>query len=284
MDDPTTLIILLAVYIYRRRQLQLLQRRRRRRHYQQQLRIRYRPAFEYVFRSFSLDLMPPGRARIYLRFTVPEIQRLAPLLRLYAIEYRAGIKCDSTTALCVICVRLSYPSRWPTLCDLFGRSPTWLSIVFNDSIQYLRHRFAGHLSWHRQLDDYTRLQEFADGVIHAGGVEDIWGFVDGTFRGHCRPSGQEAQRMVYSGHKRSYSVNWQAVVTLDGLISSLRGPFPGIANDWGMWQRSNITEDLRRVLAGQQMLYLYGDPVYSYRFGITYPFKHPQGRRALSKA
>ena len=99
MDDPTTLIILLAVYIYRRRQLQLLQRRRRRRHYQQQLRIRYRPAFEYVFRSFSLDLMPPGRARIYLRFTVPEIQRLAPLLRLYTIEYRAGIKCDSTTAL-----------------------------------------------------------------------------------------------------------------------------------------------------------------------------------------
>ena len=105
-----TLIILLTVYIYRRRQLQLLQRRRRRRHYQQQLRIRYRPAFKYVFRSFSLDFMPPGRARIYLRFTVPEIQRLAPLLRLYAIEYRAGIKCDSTTALCVICVRLSYPS------------------------------------------------------------------------------------------------------------------------------------------------------------------------------
>jgi len=37
--------------------------------------------------------------------------------------------------------------------------------------------------------------------------------------------------MVYSGHKRSYGMNWQAVVTLDGLISSLWGPFPSTAND-----------------------------------------------------
>jgi hypothetical protein len=47
-----------------------LQQRRRSR----PARRRYRPLYEYVPSSFSLELMPPGRARFWLRFTPEQIR------------------------------------------------------------------------------------------------------------------------------------------------------------------------------------------------------------------
>lgn len=122
-------------------------------YYHQQLQTRarrliYRPPYGYVRRSFSLELMPPGRARIWLRFTPKEIQRLVPLLHLYEVEYRNQYQSDAETALCVVAAWLSFPSRWEHLCDLFGRSKSWLSTVFNDTILFLVTCFAPLLLWH----------------------------------------------------------------------------------------------------------------------------------------
>ena len=101
--DPAILATALAItLIYRRRR-----RRRRRRQVRD-----WRPSYEYLHSSFSLELMPPGRARVWLRFTIPEIQQLAPLLRLDLVDYRNRLTVDSTTALCVICARMSYLGRW----------------------------------------------------------------------------------------------------------------------------------------------------------------------------
>ena len=97
MDQNTLNATLIFVLLFRRRYLQ-----------------RNRPirvSYEYLGGSFSLDLMPPGRARVWLRFTVPEIKRLAPLLHLEEIQYRNNYTCDSITALRVVCARLSYPGR-----------------------------------------------------------------------------------------------------------------------------------------------------------------------------
>jgi hypothetical protein len=55
-----------------------LQNRRRRR----AARKRYRPPYEYAFSSFSLELMPPGRAWFWLWFTPEQIRQLVPLLGL----------------------------------------------------------------------------------------------------------------------------------------------------------------------------------------------------------
>jgi DDE superfamily endonuclease len=274
MDETTLIATLLAVLLYRRRTHRRLQQRA----------SNWRPSYEYLKGSFSLDLMSPGRARVWLRFTVPEIQRLAPLLHLDEISYRNGYSCDPTTALCVVCARLSYPGRWYQHADLFKRSPSWLSTIFNDTIQFLTLRFANHLRWHPQMTRYSTLKRFADAVQRVGGVEGVYGFVDGTFRGHCRPSGPDAQRTVYSGHKRAHGLNWQAIVTPDGLVSSLVGPFAGANNDWSMWKRSGCEEDIRKVMAGKETLYIYGNPAYNSSFGVACPFKHPYGRRYLSRA
>ncbi|OAF55455.1 hypothetical protein VC83_08269 [Pseudogymnoascus destructans] len=49
-----------------------------------------------------------------------------------------------------------------------------------------------------------QLSEFSAGVRRIGGVDGVWGFVDGTFRGHCRPVGQDAQREVMEGNSLLY--------------------------------------------------------------------------------
>jgi hypothetical protein len=134
---------------------------------------RWRPAYEYTARSWSLHLMPPGRARYWLRFTVPQIQQLAPLLKLDQIVFRDRISADPSTALCVVCARLSYPGRWINLADLFGHSPAWLSVVFNDTMAFLVSKFARNLRWHRQLDDYTRLEVFSEAVRRVNSIDGI---------------------------------------------------------------------------------------------------------------
>jgi hypothetical protein len=206
----------------------------------------YRPPYEYVQHSFSLELMPPGRARIWLRFTPEEIRRLVPLLNLEGVPFRYRYKVDPETAFCVVAARLSFPNRWEHLVDLFGRSKAWLSTIFNDVILFLAARFSSVLLWHSQLT-YSRLKVFADAIHRIGGADGVWGFVDGTFRGYCRPTGNEEQRAVYSGHKKLHGNNYQAIVTPDGLVSSLTGPYMGPTNDWTMWRRSGCEEAIREV-------------------------------------
>ncbi|OBT40918.1 hypothetical protein VE00_08802 [Pseudogymnoascus sp. WSF 3629] len=74
---------------------------------------------------------------------------------------------------------------------------------------------------------------------------------------------------------------FQAIVTPDGLVVSLVGPFPGPTNDWTMWGVSGYEEALRQLCIGRQTLRVYGDPAYANTFGTLCPFEHPQGRHWL---
>ena len=167
--------------------------------------------------------MPPGRARIWLRFTPAEIYHLVPLLNLDGVVYRNRYTPGAITAFCVVCARLSFPSRWEHLTDLFGRSKSWLSTVFNDVILYLVARYREVLLWCPLLT-YERLQLYEEAIYQVNGVPGVWGFIDGTFRGYCRPTGNEAQRRVYSGHKKAHGHNFQVIVAADGLAVSVTGP------------------------------------------------------------
>jgi hypothetical protein len=52
-------------------------------------------------------------------------------------------------------------------------------------------------------------------------------FGDGAI---CRPV--ENQRLYYIGYKRLHAVKYQSILTPDGLISSLAGPYLGKEVDW----------------------------------------------------
>src|SRR5450432_3180132 len=168
--------------------------------------------YEYQHFSWSIDLMPPGKAKRLLRFSVEEVHILVHLLHLHEIPWRRRVVISLETALCIVLARLSFPGRWCLLLDVFGRSESCLSTVFNDVVVFLAGRFGGMLRWHPLLT-YRRMEALAAAIEDYGWVQRVWGFVDGTFRGFCRPRGYDEQRQVYSGHKRSHGHNWQAIVT-----------------------------------------------------------------------
>jgi len=43
---------------------------------------------------------------------------------------------------------------------------------------------------------------------------------------------KENQELYYSGYQKCHAVKYQAVLTPDGLISHLGGPYTGRESDW----------------------------------------------------
>lgn len=168
-------------------------------------RCRYRPAYKYRRHTFSLHLLDDATVCHLFRFSKKEIQQLVPLLHLEEICWSAYCHPSAETALCVLLCRLAYPGRLAVLVDRFGRSPTWCSYVFNDVAIHLWKTFRNLLEWHPLLN-YERMALYAEAVSDLLEVRDgsepprfvagegsalFWGFIDGTFRGFCRPTGYE---------------------------------------------------------------------------------------------
>ena len=116
--------------------------------------------------------------------------------------------------------------------DRFGHSQTWMSIIYNDTIIYLYCRFRKTLEWDEKRLTFDKLLEFSLAIHRLGGGHCFWGFIDGTLNATCRPVVDQCQ--FYSGHKRKHGYKFQSIVTLDGLMSSLMGPFLG-SEGIGRW-------------------------------------------------
>ncbi|RPB02912.1 hypothetical protein L873DRAFT_1826546 [Choiromyces venosus 120613-1] len=104
---------------------------------------------------------------------------------------------------------------------------------------------------------------------------DIVGFVDGTMQPFCRPG--ENKKTYYSGYKKTHAFKFQSIVTPDGLLSSLVGPFPGPIGDWMIWEASSIKEtlctihDMNNVLK-IDYLYVYRDSTYAPALSVLGPY------------
>ena len=149
-------------------------------------------------------------------------------------------------------------------------------------IQHLDKKFKDLLIWHPHLQSYENLKRFEEAIQKKGGGALVWGFVDGTFRGFQRPT--KRQQDWYSGYYGAHGFKFQAIVTPNGLVYSLIGPFHGKANDWSIFTSSSVPERIREVIGDRRILYLYGDPAYHFLFGVMPPFKHALGYRYLPRA
>jgi hypothetical protein len=127
--DAAALAVAFVAFWYHQRQARLEKRRH------------WCPLYEYVQSSFSLKLMPSGHVCIWLWFTPEELFQLVPLLNLEDNPLCRRYQADSVTAFCVVCAWLIYSNRWELLVDLFERSKSWLSTVFNDTVLYLVARY-----------------------------------------------------------------------------------------------------------------------------------------------
>jgi DDE superfamily endonuclease len=93
----------------------------------------------------------------------------------------------------------------------------------------------------------------------------VVGFIDGTAIEIIRPGGM-GQRSTYSGHKRRYCVDFQAVSAPDGLILHLYGPFEGRGHDTTLYRESQIdavTQSSMNILGVRYTLH--GAPAYCLR-------------------
>ena len=142
----------------------------------------------------------------------------------------------------MLLVRQAWPGRLWVQRRLFGRSPTTLSIVYNDVTSHLLERYEGMLLWHPRLDNYDRLVEFAEATGLRTGLmgQSIWGFIDGTFRPFCRPSVNQGYH--YSGQKKRHGLKFQGIATPDGLMSSMSGPWLARFNDWRIYLDSGVPQ------------------------------------------
>lgn len=178
-------------------------------------------------------------------------------------------------ALCIFLRRLAYPNRLSDCMRIFGRSVDELSRISNHVMHFLYDHFH-HLmtSFNRRHLTPQALENFADAVVRKGGaLPDTWGFIDGTVRPIARPS--RHQRQVYNGHKRVHALKFQSVVTPDGIISHLSGPWPGRRHDSWMLGMSGLYPQLELWSHGVdgRPMHLYGDPAYGLTLYIMSPVK-----------
>jgi hypothetical protein len=179
----------------------------------------------------------------------------------------------------VVLFRLSWPTRLQEAIETFRISKSQISTIFNVATTFLCRRFKSVLFFDRQRLTIDKMREYATAISAYGGIDCVWGFVDGTALEICRPT--DNQRLCYSGHKKKHCLKFQAVVTPGGLISSLCGPIVGRHGAWHMFQKTGIEEGIfdlwqRGDVPADDRLYIYGDPAYCGSDTVIGAFKRPR--------
>lgn len=144
------------------------------------------------------------------------------------IDFHSRIKPSVEFALCLILYHLSFPTTLAWMAYEFGKSPTFVSLVVNDTLKHLECQYWPLLEWN-PLIDYDQIAAFASHLSEHCSGDFIWGFIDGMFKPFCRPT--EGQCLHYSSYKKSHGLKFQVITTPDGMISHLSGPWLGPDND-----------------------------------------------------
>jgi hypothetical protein len=228
-----------------------------------------------------------GTFRLWFRFSKRHFLRLHT-----AFNFPAWMRTperdsfSSEEGFLILLNRMAYPDRLFNVGRKFGRGKGQMSRIFKCVLRWV-HGHWGHLltmAGAAASLSRERLAEFARAVKNKGAaLETVWGFIDGTIRAMCRPG--IIQREVYNGWKRLHGLKWQSVVTPDGIIRLLSGPFSARRHDAFMLMMSNLLADLThhfatviqpaQLAAGlAHLVYvLYGDPAYPISQYLLAPFR-----------
>ena len=108
-----------------------------------------------------------------------------------------------------LCSRLAYPTRYYHHTKNIGRSRSWISEVFNSSVERIYRDWHDLIYWRPQLNDYTELSRYARYLGEAGwGEGRVWGAIDGTFFGFCRLVNSVHQLQTYSGYYKGNGLKY----------------------------------------------------------------------------
>ena len=95
----------------------------------------------------------------------------------------------------------------------------------------------------------NRLQEYTNATEDHLSISKVWSYINGTHRPIARPKDRRLQNILYSSYTKCCCIKFQSVVTPDGIIQSLAGPFPGSTGDIRMVADSGLGEKLVRLMS-----------------------------------
>jgi hypothetical protein len=233
---------------------------------------------------FDLGQIHKANCLLYFRFSEDEIHEIVVALQMPdIIVLDNGSKVHCVEALCVTLRRLSYPCRYFDLMDIFGRSVSMISRIFNSTIRLIYRQWRHRLFWDPIRLNPGKLEEFHLAIRQQNApCLTSFGFIDGTVRAVCRPV--DNQEQIYNGHKRVHAMKYQSVATPDGIIVHLSGPFSGNRHDSRLFEMSGLPRILRAHAKGHgnRQLTLYGDPAYTLSEIMQRPF-HTGGISPVQK-
>lgn len=225
--------------------------------------------------AFNLNTTSDAFCWNMFRFRKDDLITLQHLLRIPdEVRLCNGSKVKGTEALCVMLRRLCYPCRYVDLYEMFGRCLSdisrivkWVSTHIMDNFSHLLDNI--DKPW---LDQHS-LRTMAAAVQMKGApLSNCWGFIDGTTVYICRP--QVNQEYLFSGHKRQHCLKFQSIVSPNGLIVSLLGPYEGKRHDAGIFHESLIAQQLQeKVDENGVPFHVYGDSAYPLLDIVMTPYR-----------
>ena len=199
--------------------------------------------FEVPSVTFNPDSVCPKTYTHEFRFTRAQLERIVfALIQLGVspvIRTRARDKCTLFTALCMMCMKYAWPTRLGSMVKMFGTSMSRMSRIIGDLRRILFTMFAPALASPPPLS-FGDLQRFAGSIAVKSGSSNIFGFIDATVRPIPKPT--YLQSAVYNGKDKVHAIKYQALVTPDGMLHQLAGPWPGSRHDMHMLHKSKLRD------------------------------------------
>lgn len=230
---------------------------------------------------FDFEMKPDYWVEENMRLPRNDIDRVRRLLGIPDVVVTHNRdSCPGFWAFCMLLYKLSWPRRMSDLRDCFGGTKQRCGRLVNHVAVFLYRRFGPKLNGldrARYSDQY--LLRLCDIVHRQNGVMDnIWGFIDATIRPCARPV--RFQKVMFNGKNHVHSIKFQSVVSWDGMIAHMCGPWAGARHDSGIFAESglpSILETLPFVSSpGTPAVALYADDGYALSRRVFVPY--PDGR------
>ena len=191
-----------------------------------------------------MDTFEDGDFHVLFRYTKADVSKLLILFRFpdqVNLEFR--YKASGEEGFLILLRRVSYPTHFTAMKDMFGRSKSALSIIFNFASDFVCEKCKHLLSfdWERLTPSY--LDEMcALNTAKVSILDNCVGFIDGTVRPICKPG--RNQREYYNGHKHIHALKYQSIVFPDGIIVFADGPYSGNRHDAGLFRDGGLCTNL----------------------------------------
>jgi hypothetical protein len=213
---------------------------------------------ETLFRRYTIPriFLPSLRLKIlslsddeskfYFRFTPSDLIRLCSCLKIPdIITTPHGTREEGLTALAMTLRRLSYPCRWRDLELLFWRSGPTIADIVTHTIHFLFTLWSFQLEVNIPRNISPHFARFSSAIFQKTGelgLQGVWALIDGTFLQICRP--KRGQESIYNGYKRHHGLKFQSLISPDGIIQDMFGPYDGRHHDITLLRESKLEEKL----------------------------------------